>query len=180
MPRTERLLGAYANALLAVGGGAIVLMMVHITGDVLGRYLADRPITGTMEMVTHYYMVAAIFLPLPAVQRMRGQIAVDLFTQGLGPRARAAVDAFADLVGLAFVGALLWFATDRAILMTAIGEEALARHFPVPIWPGRWLVTAGAFGLFGYLALQALDHLRIAFTGRRLLGEPALVHPAGS
>ena len=39
------------------------LMMAHVTVDVAGRYLLNRPLEGTTEIVAAYYMVAVAYCP---------------------------------------------------------------------------------------------------------------------
>ena len=38
-------------------------MMLHVSADVTGRYLLRRPIDGTTEIVSAYYMVIVAYLP---------------------------------------------------------------------------------------------------------------------
>ena len=93
----ERALDRFSNALLAIGCGFAILMMLHVTADVLGKWLFGHPITGTLEVVTFIYMSACIFLPLGIVQRQRAQITVEVFTHSLPPRALAGLDAVVGL-----------------------------------------------------------------------------------
>lgn len=57
-------------------------------------------------MVSYYYMVFAVFLPLSYVERHRQYIQVDLFAQMTPAKAQLAPYLLADLVDLALFGAL--------------------------------------------------------------------------
>ncbi len=66
--------------LMAIGGVVIILLMLHITADVAGKYFFNTPIIGTLEIVSRYYMVAVVFLPLAFVQIRRQHLTVEMFT----------------------------------------------------------------------------------------------------
>ena len=55
------------RGLMIVAGLCFCVMAIHVTADVFMKYLFRHPIVGTLESVTYYYMVAAVFLPLAAV-----------------------------------------------------------------------------------------------------------------
>ena len=85
----RRLLGRLANALAFLGGIAVVLMMLHICADVIAKYVFNSPIPGTLEIVSNYYMVATVFLPLALVERKNAHIAVEILSQHLPTRGQA-------------------------------------------------------------------------------------------
>ena len=67
-----------SHLLAGLAALALFLMMLHVTADVLGKYLLNRPIPGTAEVVASYYMVAAVFLPLAWVEVRQGSIVMEL------------------------------------------------------------------------------------------------------
>jgi TRAP-type C4-dicarboxylate transport system permease small subunit len=150
----EAALGFVSRAFAVVAGVTVLLMMLHVTTDVLTKYLLNMPVVGTLEIVSHYYMVAAIFLPLAAVERRRGHLFVELFTARLGPRAILGLDATGCILGVFFAGAITWMSTIEALRRTRSGEIIDAVYYTIPIWPTRWLVPLGA----GLLALMWLLH----------------------
>jgi len=84
----------------AVAGACMVAMMVHIFLDVLLRGLFNKPLTGTLEIVSSYYMVAVSFLPLAALELSRDMVFVEVFTARMSAEWRRAMDAFARLLAL--------------------------------------------------------------------------------
>lgn len=145
----RRLLDALATA-LALAGGAVLLGVAGLTAlSVAGRWLANRPITGDIELV-QLGTAAAIALFLPYCQRHRGHLVVDFFTaRSSGPLQRRL-----DLAGSALAGAVFLLLGWRAAV--AVGEMRAAAEVTmvlgVPLWipyatmvPG--LVLAGALGL---------------------------------
>ncbi len=146
-------LAMLSRALAVVGGIAVFLMMIHVSADVLSKYIFNRPIVGTLEIVSHYYMVAAIFLPLAAIERTRGHIFVELFTLRLPPRVVLALDAFACLLGAVFAGMIAWRSTIEALRRTRSGEMIDAVYYQILVWPTRWLVPLGT-AVFMLMLLQ--------------------------
>ena len=139
--RLQRLLHVANAATLALGGMAAALMMIHVTADVVGKAVG-APITGTLEIVSSYYMVACIFLPIGWVQQQRSHLAVELFASHLSARANRLLTTFADLALLVFT----------SLLCSAAFTEALEQS--IEVWPSRWFPVFGALCMSLTLLLQ--------------------------
>lgn len=158
----ERLLRGGSNALGYVAGAAILLMMLHVSADVLFKYLLNLPIVGTLEMVSQYYMVAVVFLPLAAIEFRREHILVELFTIRFGKRAVAALDSFSCLLAAVFSGCVTWMSAIEAYRRTLTFDLVDAVYYRIYVWPTRWFLTIG-FGLFTLvLILHFFQFLRRA------------------
>lgn len=167
MRHIERLLDRLAWLLLILAAAAILAMMLNITADILSKLLFNRPIIGTLELVSTWYMVAVTFLPLAHVYATRSNIVVELFTQNLPAGPRAALDSLGAGLGAVYLGLLAVMGADQAWYHMLRGETADATFFEISVWPTRWFVVAGC----GVAALIALCHMfddaRFAATGRR-------------
>lgn len=165
-----------SRVLLFFGGLGIIALMLHVCADVAGKYFFNKPITGTLEIVSWYYMVACVFLPLAFVQVQRQHLTVEMFTMGLSRRRLAALDGCVALAGLIYVGLLTYLVFGRAVKATADREILALTFSDVPAWPSRWILPV-SFGLFSLvlLAQVALD-LRFALTGR---GRPSVERKTG-
>jgi TRAP-type C4-dicarboxylate transport system permease small subunit len=141
--------------LLRIACAAAALMMVQISVDVVCKLLLGRPIIATIEIVSTYYMVALVFLPLAFVDRMGGHIAADLLTRAMGRRLRALTLWLMDLLVLATIGLLFWHTLDEAIRRTADGEVWRSGEYLLPVWPSRWLLPIGS----GMMAISVLIRL---------------------
>lgn len=171
MMRFERGVEVASTFLLYIGGVGMVAMMLHICADVAGRYLFGKPITGTLEIVSWYYMVACVFLPLAFVQIQRQHLTVEMFTMGLSNRKLAALDGVVALAGLGYVALLTWLVFGRAVDATIDREILDLTFYDVPAWPSRWVLPV-SFGFFAIVLLgQAVVDLRFAVTGQ---GHPSL------
>ena len=141
--------------MLRIACAAAALMMVQISVDVASKLLLGRPIIATIEIVSTYYMVALVFLPLAFVDRTGGHIAADLLTRAMGRRSRALTLWLMDLLVLVTIGLLFWYTLDEAIRRTVDGEVWRSGEYLLPVWPSRWLLPIGS----GMMAISVLVRL---------------------
>jgi TRAP-type C4-dicarboxylate transport system permease small subunit len=86
----------------ALAGGLIILALVLITAaSALSNLLFNVPFSGEYELAKHFVGIA-IFTFLPYCQLTGANVTVDIFTEGLGPRAKAAMLLLASLLAAAF------------------------------------------------------------------------------
>lgn len=153
---------------LRLSGIALLLMMLQINLDVIGRFVFNEPLPGTTEIVTAYLMVAIVFLPLARVEMADAHISVDLVAQFLPVGAQLRLQAFACAAGAAFFAMLTASSWEAAMAKYRIGEYVMG-EFSVVVWPSRFFVPFGC-GLMTALLL---------YKGWRLLiGDDALVRDA--
>ena len=149
-----RIIDAVSALLMVVAGAALLAMMIHVTADVVGKFAFGAPVPVTLEMVSNYYMVAVVFLPFAAVERLEGNIHVELIYAHL-PRALRRV---LDIVTYILFAGLFWFLVkaswDVAVSKLKVGEFIMG-SYPIVIWPTRFLVPVGC-GLALLLVLVKL------------------------
>lgn len=159
MDPLREMLEKAAGLLVRLGCVLIGLMALHVVLDVAGRYLLNAPLPGTVEFVSHYYMVGVIFWPLAYVQSRRGHFAAEVFTQRMSPRAIAILDAIVSLVMAVLLVFLSWRTAAYALEFTQVRESVQTAYFTIPTWPSRWFVPIG----LGLMALHALVQALQAF-----------------
>lgn len=160
------MLNAFANALMWVGGIALTLMMLQISADVLSKYLLNKPIIATLEIVTWYYMVAAVFLPVVYIQIHKKHLMVELFTMNWPPRRMAVLEGIVAVVGTVYVGTLATLTGIHAIEQTQAGEIQDATFFDLPVWPSRWLLPIAIGAMALVFLTQACRDLMFGLTGK--------------
>lgn len=141
---------------------AAALMALHVSAEILSRLVLGHGLTGTIETVSYYYMVAVTFLPLGRVQVTRSHIIADAIAVIFPRPVRPLTDLLGELIALAIVGLLLWASINTAIDKSRIGELVVASNFDLPIWPARWLPPIG----LGAMWLAMLAQLISARFGR--------------
>ena len=144
MQKADDLLRRAGMVLTWAAIACLLVMMLQIVADVLGRYLLSRPLPSTLEIVSEWFMPALIFLPLLDVEARQENIVVDLLHQRLGRRGRAALESFAYLCFAAFLLAIAYGAWEQALRAYHEGEFIVGM-IPVVTWPARFfLPLAGA------------------------------------
>ena len=151
------------DALLWLGLAAGFLMMMHVTLDVTCRWLLNRPIEGTTEIVASYYMVAVAYLPWAWIASKDRHIVAGVFQRIGSPRFDFWLEIAVKLLTVVYVCVFTYQTFQAAIQRTRSGEVWLAGTMYLPVWPTRWLLpVAGAFMVLYLLLRIVSDILRRA------------------
>jgi len=133
------------------------LMMLHVSADVGGRYFLGKPIEGTTEVVSAYYMVIVAYLPWAYLAKNDTHISVDIFTR-LMPRAVAHwLDIAVKAVVVLYLYVFIYQTGSQAVNQTRIHEVWQAGTSFIPVWPSRWLPPVAAALMLIYLVVKILD-----------------------
>jgi TRAP-type C4-dicarboxylate transport system permease small subunit len=151
------------RCILAVGAVALVLMMLHISVDVVANLVFGAPIPLTNAAVTVYYMIAVAFLPLAAGEYRGAHIGVDLVVNHLPPNARRLLDHVVQVLCAVIYSVLAIQSWQLALEKLAANAYLMEQTTRVSIWPSYFLVPVG-FGL-----VAALITVRLVC---RVLGKP--------
>lgn len=135
----------------------LVLMMLNIVVDVLLRSLFNIPVPATAELTAYYYMVGAVFLPLPLVEIKDESIKVDLFFNMAPEKLKALITKFAFVAQIVFFSLMFWQTGHDAI--EAFGKgEFVDSQIKIYVWPGRYFLPM-AFGLAALVSiLKLVEH----------------------
>jgi TRAP-type C4-dicarboxylate transport system permease small subunit len=79
------------KTLIVIASMGLLLMMVHITLDVIADLVFNAPLPLTSVYVTDYYMICVAFLPLFITEYRNGHISVDMFVKYLPDGLRRAL-----------------------------------------------------------------------------------------
>ena len=118
-------------------------MMVHIVANVLLRVTVNGYIPATIEAVSYYYMVAAVFLGIFVATHHESHIRVDVFYDLFRRPVRKVVDVFASVVLFVYLALFSYGLLLRATRSTEHKEFVETIFFDLPVWPTRWLALAG-------------------------------------
>lgn len=153
--------GRYVERLfIFVGGLALLAMMLHVTADVVFKYVFNSPVPLTMEMVTYYYMSAVVFLPLFSLERKDATLVhVELVYGLLAMRVRRVVLPAALLLAAIFCACAAYAAWKPAMQAFQTGTYA-GSILIVSIWPTRFLPVIGFALLAVTLTIKAIRVIR--------------------
>jgi TRAP-type C4-dicarboxylate transport system permease small subunit len=143
-----------SSATLVVSGLALLVMMVQVSADVTLKYLFNKAIPGTLELVSTYYMVAGVFLPIAAVEFVRASISVDVAYQFL-PRWMKIVSMTLVLVASIAVYLVLAYTSLGDALESLRRREMMMGNVFVSVWASRFVLPV-SFGLAGVVCIAQL------------------------
>lgn len=150
MRALDRILAGVSTAGGVIAGISLMLMLALIMADVSLKYLMDLPITGTLEIVSYYFMPIAVYLALPYVERAGEHISVPLVTDLLPEPVRRALAIVVALLSAGYLLVVAWACGQKALALTQSGDAVNVIYFDLIIWPARWLVPIA----FVLLAIQ--------------------------
>ncbi len=149
----------YARLVTIAACAALFVAMVHVVADALSSRFLGRPIEGTFQIVTLYYMVALFFLPLGLTEKLDAHISADLLHALLPVWLQRLMTFLAQLAMAGFAGVLAWQAVEIALRQTRIGAFEDTASFHLLIWPSRWIAVVGLVAFTLVAALKAVDLL---------------------
>ncbi len=147
---SDRVIRGIDSTILAVASVALVLMMLHITVDVLCSLLLNEPIAVTSAFVIKYYMIAVAFLPLASGEFRGAHISVDLFVNHLPAAPRRWLNWVVLALCVALYALLAIQAWQLAMEKLAVKAFILEQTTQLIIWPSFFIVPVG-FGLIALL-----------------------------
>lgn len=132
------------NIFTGIGGVLFMCLMFLGSGDVIGRYLFNKPIMGTME-ASEIMMAGIVLLAWAYTQRTGGHVQVELFINRYSPQGRAIARFCTLFLSLILFSAIVWQST--LITFKYLGEHRVFQTLPGPSAPYHFFVPIGAFFL---------------------------------
>ncbi len=151
MSKLEKVLDTISNFLIA----AIVLL---VTCDIGGRYLFNRPIQGTLELV-EFIMVGVVFLGLSHSQAKGANIRVTLLVERTKGRTRLFLNLMGLFLGFCVLCLIVWRG-GVAALEAWRGNYVTMGIQPLPEWPAKSLIPVGALIASVRIVLDIWSELR--------------------
>jgi len=164
----DRWLGRAVNLTSIIGSIAVGLMMVHITVDVVGKFVFFSPVPATITMVSNYYMVVVAFLPLALAERRNAHISVEVLTELFPTRVQHHINGLTYLLSGAVFGLLAWRGFNDAYNKQDMGSFIMEQGTKVLIWPGHYLLPVGASLMVLVLVFKFVSYI----SGRPQPGTP--------
>lgn len=160
MTALKRFTHGVSWVLVGIGSVLVGLMALHVSLEVISRFVLNLPLPGTVEIVARYYMVSVIFLPLAYGQMTRAHFQADLLERFLPEGFWRVMGGLSDLVIAVLAAAFVWRTGLAAIEATEVGEHVQTAIYTLPTWPSRWLPPIG----FAALCVVAVAQLAARFS----------------
>lgn len=148
--------GSFSRLMNYLGTGFLVLMMLITVLDVLGRYILNRPLSGSLELI-EYTMVVVGTLGLGWCTLQGRHLTVDLVVAGLPPRVQNIIDIITHCLCLSAYSLLSWQAVLESTNSLLIYED-VSDVLEIPVYPFFYLMSFG-FIMLGLAILVRLIEL---------------------
>lgn len=135
----------------AAGAACVVLMMLHVTADVAGRYLFNAPLTGTIVIVAHYYMVFVSFIAIGVAEEKRVHISVEIVTDLLPRPVQSGLGVISGLVTVGVICLVAIAGFNQAMTQMRRGATMEQGGNLISVWQSYWAIPVGA-GLMALIA----------------------------
>lgn len=158
-----RVFGAIVGGMNAAGSCWIVVLMLLINAEAIGRSAFNQPIIGAVEMI-EISIVGIVFMQLADSLRQGVLIRSDgLFNQVMArrPRLGHAMGVITCLLGAAFMVLILWGSVPYLIEAWNenwyIGVEGM---FTAPVWPVSLIIVIAIAVTMAQFLIMLADHAR--------------------
>lgn len=135
------------KVLLVIGAIALLLMMIDVVGNSLGRALFRTPILGAIEFAG-LTGVIVVSVAIGYAERERKNVAVDVITSKLSPRANAIADVVSLFLSFCALGFMLWAILGDAVESFSVQEVTFATSTPIAPFKFTWAAGIFIFCLF--------------------------------
>lgn len=109
--RVQKVTDAITAGVSWIGAGALVLMVLVVVANVVGRYLLRKPVLGAVEMVG-LLTVVVVFCVVAFTEAKGAHIVVDILVSRLHGRTKAILAGIMSLLGSVFFITVGWQGWD--------------------------------------------------------------------
>ena len=154
--RAYRVVNPISRWVHSAGAGILALMMFLTAADVSLRYVFNRPILGSYELV-EYMMAMLVAFTIAYCALEKGHVNIELLISRLPPRAQSVINSFTGLISLGLFSLIAWRSFLQAKILYFAGSISPALY--IPIFPFV-IITSVGFGLLSLVVLiQFLESL---------------------
>ncbi|MZR30652.1 TRAP transporter small permease [Sneathiella litorea] len=157
MRALNKLSDALAQTTIWFAAFTVILMCLHVAAGIVVRGLFSATLDGTVEIVSHFYMVIVAFVPWAYVQRKGEHVSVDILLAVLPEWANRVFRVIANLLTLIVLSYFAWALMDMAIRQMGLGELVETGTMDIPVWPARWIAFLGVVAMLCVLVVQLLQ-----------------------
>jgi TRAP-type C4-dicarboxylate transport system permease small subunit len=137
-----------------IGIATTFLVMLLVCAEVIGRYLFNSPITGTLEIVE--YAIIVIFFPgLAWVQANNLNIEVTLVSDKFSPRTKIFIEGLVLFAGFVILGLMVWQTGAQAVSAYQMGLRS--ENVKIPAFYFKAVIPFCCFFLSLEFLLQFIE-----------------------
>ncbi|MDR1731449.1 MAG: TRAP transporter small permease subunit [Synergistaceae bacterium] len=141
-----RAVDAISRAAAYLAAALVAYCAVGMVVDVSMRYVFNETVFWLQETIT-FAFGSAMFLGAPYTLQKSAHVRIDVLFSRLSPRRQALTDVCTFIFFFFFVGAIIWYGWDDALMSWDFNERTETVWGPV-IWPYKFLLVASCILLF--------------------------------
>jgi TRAP-type C4-dicarboxylate transport system permease small subunit len=138
-----------------VGAVILLLMMIQVVADVIASNVFKSPIPANSVVVTNYYMVAVVFLPIALAEMRDDNITVEIVYQIMSRKAKNWTMYFSWALSLIVCSCLIVSLSLAAMKKMNSGAFVLEQEINFIIWPTYFILPIS----FALMALVVVRHM---------------------
>lgn len=158
----ERIARPVTGYMSSLGALALLLMMLWTVTDVVLRFLFNRPVLGSYEIV-EYSMVVFVFMAFAYAQFCKAHIRVPVLLERLGPRGRSLLEAINSVIALLMGAVMTWGALLQSI--SQYNDHVTSSVLMIPKWPFEVVTFIGLFAFCVAKVADVLMDISVALSG---------------
>ena len=152
-------------------------IMMIVFGDVIMRYVFNKPFSWAYDLISMYLMAGVFFLVLSEAYTSRAHVSVDILQQKFSPPMIRLSEIVTCIIGITVFSLIAYLGLLRTI-DSFQSSDVMAGAIPWPMWPSIGMVPFGAGLITVRLTAHLIGHVLSLLTGRAVIALPPL-HAAG-
>lgn len=166
-----RWLEAVETALVACSGISIAIIMVVVVADVAMRYVIQRPLGWSYDLIGSYLMVSVFFLALSDTLKHHGHIAIDVFAHRIPRRFEHLSMAIGYGVSVVLLLMIAWQGWIR-LQSAYAANNMISTTVPWPTWPSYFMLALGSALMALRTLVRSIGHVAALVSGREIADIP--------
>ncbi len=149
----DKLVNRLVSASTFVGAVILILMMIQVVADVIASNVFHSPIPANSVVVTHYYMVAVVFLPIALAELRDDNITVEIAYQVMPRGMQKATMYFSWTLSLVICGLLIVSLWEYAVKKFQTNAFVLEQEINLVTWP-TYFILPFSFAIMGLVLVR--------------------------
>lgn len=150
LPLVVRTIDRLTNAFAFFAAAGVVLLVLNVFVDVVGRKFFNSPAPGTIEHTAYWWMPMLALLAFAYTEQRQEHIKVTVLLDSLPLRMRQIIEGVFGILATVLLIAVAYYTWQDA--MKSFGfMEVTSSSPPVAIWPFKFVAVAG----MAMMALQS-------------------------
>ncbi|MEH6507556.1 MAG: TRAP transporter small permease [Sulfitobacter litoralis] len=169
--RVSRILGRLENVVVIFSGLSIAAIMLVVVSDVAMRYVFQKPLGWSYDLIGSYLMICVFFFALSDTLHSHSHIAIDVFAHKLPRRFEhmsLTIGYAASTVILLMIAWQGWYRCQSAFA----DNNMISTTVPWPTWPSYFMVAVGSAIMSLRCIVRSFGHAASFVTGRDLADLP--------